>query len=294
MEKQVYTEDDFDNAYNKVKDQLSETVKGACNPESLKTILRDVLANKYDVSITNYKTMLAKLKAGSDPVYRSCVLAIVHPYIDPHPDETIKKIIEDLYNPVFSYRQMRIEYDTDTGLARCPVGFVALQMKKLDQRRKESAALSRKSKKAIIEIYEHHLITGEMLKWYFDEESNIYNLRDEKKPGITILSLSPTQYSEMLFFDYEADTAAGAVERYAAALRDDTAVHAVHAAPGDGAPSDGSYSVPPPPIGRGGSRRRRRTAHRKRKSHRKSKRVHHTRRKHTRRHRHSRHRHSRR
>ena len=48
-----------------------------------------------------------------------------------------------------------------------------------------------------------------------------------------------------------------------------------------------SYSVPPP-SGRGGSRRRRRTAHKKRKGHRKSKRVHHTRRKHTRRHRHSR------
>lgn len=49
-------------------------------------------------------------------------------------------------------------------------------------------------------------------------------------------------------------------------------------------------SLAPQPVKRGGSRRRR-TTHKKRKSHRNSKRVHHTRRKHTRRHRHSRHRH---
>ena len=288
MEKQVYTQADFNKAYNKIKDKLPDFIKEACNLESFKTILRDVLADTYDKSITNYETMLAKLKANSDPVYRSCVLAIIYPFTETHIDQTIKKIIEDLYNPNVLYKRMRIEYDAKEGFWRSPMGFVALQMKYFDQTRKESEALSRESKKAIIKIYEHFLMTGEMLKWYFDEESNIYNLRDEKKPGITILSLSPTQYSEMLFFDYEAKGAVGAVERYAAALRDDTAVHAAaaHAAAAD--PGDGAYSVPPPPIGRGGSRRRRRTAHRKRKSHRKSKRVHQTRRKHTRRHRHSR------
>lgn len=49
------------------------------------------------------------------------------------------------------------------------------------------------------------------------------------------------------------------------------------------------YNGPVPstsiPRGNGGGTRRRRTAHRKRKSHRKSKRASHTRRKHTRRHR---------
>ena len=58
-------------------------------------------------------------------------------------------------------------------------------------------------------------------------------------------------------------------------------------------PGKSSYSVPRPsgPSGHlsGGSRRRR-TVHRKRKSHRKSKRVHHTRQKQSRRHRHSQHR----
>ena len=299
MEKQVYTQEytqeytpaDFDEAYSKIKDRLPAIIKEACNPNSFKTILRDVLANEYAVSITNYNNMLAKLTADSEPEYRNCVLAIVFPFTEIHPDQTIKKIIEDLYNPGYSYREMRIEYETVGGFASCHMGFVALQMKNFDQRRRESAALSRESKEAIIKIYKHFRRTGQMLKWHFNTKSNIYDLRDDNKPRITILSLSPTQYSEMLFFDYEADTAAGAVERYAAALRDDTAVHAVNAA--HAAPGDGAYSVPSSRA-EGGSRRRRRTAHIKRKSHRKSKRVHHTRRKHTRRHHHSRRRHHRR
>jgi len=313
MEKQKYTQHDFDMAYNKVNDRLSKTVKEACNSKQLKTILRSVLKNTYAASITNYQAMLKKLSDVEKPdgVYRSCALAIVSPYMDPHPDETIKKIIEDLYNPFFSYKQMRIEYETPTGLGHCTMGYLALQMKYLDNTRKESAALSRESKEAIILIYNHFLKTGEMLKWYFDQELGMYELRNEKLPEETLLSLTPKQYSEMLFFDYEADTAAKAVKRYTDALRDDTAVHAAHAAHadpahaahGDGAhdahdahdddddgdDGDGAFSVPPSNR-EGGSRRRRRTAHRKRKSHRKSKRVHHTRKKHTRRHRHSRHR----
>jgi len=255
MEKQEYTQANFDDGYNKIKDQLPAIIKDACNPESLKTILRDVLANEYAESIANYKTMLEKLTVNSDPVYRRCVLAIVYPYMDLHPDETIKKIIENLYNPDFSYRQMRNEYETPSGLGRCPMGFVALQMKKFDQRRLE-------------EIFRRELAAAAL-----EREISRRPLLQPLSPGETNLRREDVnaQHERMI-------SGQGPV---------------TYDKNGEPEPNPYHSAVfePPPSGARGGSRRRRRrTAHRKRKSHRKSKRVHHTRRKHTRRHRHSRHR----
>jgi hypothetical protein len=257
MEKQEYTQANFDDAYNKIKDQLPEIIKRECNTESLKTILRDVLANEYAESIANYKTMLEKLTVNSDLVYRRYVLAIVYPYTDLHPDETIKKIIENLYNPDFSYRQMRNEYETPSGLVHCLMGFVALQMKKFDQRRLEeierrelaAAALEReKSRRPLSQPLSH-------------DEKELRRKAVDAQHKLMISGQAPVTYDE----------------------NDEPEPNPYYTA-----------VIKPPPSGaQGGSRRRRRTSHRKRKSHRKSKRVHHTRRKHTRKHRHSHRRHHR-
>lgn len=253
MEKQEYTQATFNKAYNKLDKNLLDSIKKTCNLESFKTILRSILADTYTTSITNYETMLPKISRDSDDVYyKLCVTIIIFPYQDTDPNDTIKKIIEDLYNPSFSYRQMRIEYEIPRGLALCPMGFVALQMKYLEQGRLEE--IERRER---LEEERNLAFERRPFEQYLSAEQ-----KEERRQHVDAEHARMIRGNEPVKIDNEGNTEPNPF--YTAVFK------------------------PSPSRAQGGSRRRRRTAHRKRKSHRKSKRVHHTRGKHTRRHRHSR------